>query len=408
MRWSLMSVRNVVASVAAVCVLAISQAGWSQTYHTNPLNLDPTVREGFQAFYNLDYDTALQRFDKVQEAHQDDPMAVGYQLLVTLYRELYRQDLLDTTYYAHDSFIFNKRETNVSPAARQRIEELTSKAVDLADRRLKANPRDKDALFARGYARGMHASFATLVDHSFTKAAKEGLSSRSDSEDVLKIDPQYVDAKMAMGIQQFAVASLPRFVRIMVGVFGVGGNKEKGLDMLRDCAAHGTVTSVESRTALSLFLRHDGRYAEALGVTQTLVTQYPHDYLFRLEEANLLKDGGTGMRAVESYRTVIADANKKGYFNEPRLHMAYYGMAEAERGQNLVQNAADHYLAAASTNGVSDWVKKRAELNAGQMLDLLGRRADAVRQYQLASAPVGDQTQADDARKYLKKPFTGK
>ncbi|MBW8747652.1 MAG: hypothetical protein JF584_08820 [Acidobacteria bacterium] len=403
-----MKVRSVVVSVVAAGILTVSQPVWAQAHHTNPLNLDPSVREGFARFYDLDYDGALQRFDRVEAAHPEDPMAVGYQLLVTLYRELYRQDLLDTTYYAHDSFIFNKRETNVSPAARQRIEELTNKAVDLAERRLRVDPKDKDALFARGYAKGMHASFATLVDHSFSKAAKEGLSSRTDSEEVLKIDPDYVDAKMAMGIQQFAVASLPRLVRIMVGIFGVGGNKEKGLVLLRDCAARGTVTSVESRTALSLFLRHDGRYGEALSVTQTLVAQYPHDYLFRLEEANLLKDGGTGMRAVDSYRAVIADAHKNGYFIEPRLHMAYYGLAEAERGQNLIHDAADHYLAAASAPAASDWVKKRAQLNAGQMLDLLGRRDDAVRQYQLASAPVGDQSQADEARKYLKKPFKGK
>ena len=56
-----------------------------------------------------------------------------------------------------------------------------------------------------------------------------GMQSRNDSEAVLKIDPQYADAQMAVGIQQFAVASLPRFVRMMVGIMGVGGNKEKGL-----------------------------------------------------------------------------------------------------------------------------------------------------------------------------------
>ena len=56
----------------------------------------------------------------------------------------------------------------------------------------------------------MHAAFITLADHSFVGAARQGLAARNDSEDVLKLDPNYQDAKMAVGIQQFAVASLPR------------------------------------------------------------------------------------------------------------------------------------------------------------------------------------------------------
>src|SRR6202042_2970746 len=114
---------------------------------------------------------------------------------------------------------------------------------------IKANPNNANAYFARGYARGMHAAFITLVDHSYVAAARQGLASRNDSEQTLRIDPNYADAKMAVGIQQFAVASLPRFIRIMIGITGVTGNKEKGLDLLRESHAHGIVTPIESRTA---------------------------------------------------------------------------------------------------------------------------------------------------------------
>ena len=141
------------------------------------------------------------------------------------------------------------------------IEDLTDSVVSICDKRIKVNGNDKDAYFERGYAKGLHAAFITLVDHSFTSAARQGYAARNDSEQALKIDPDYADAKMAVGIQQFAVASLPRLVRMMVGIVGVGGNKEKGLELLRDSAAHGYVTNVSSRTVLSLFLRHDARYS---------------------------------------------------------------------------------------------------------------------------------------------------
>jgi tetratricopeptide (TPR) repeat protein len=390
----------------------VGTSAYPQSYnpaaHTDPINLTPEVREAQNHFYNLDYEGALTRFEAIQKANPQSAIATGYILTTLVFRELYQQDLLDTTYYAHDSFLTSKRNVPVPQTNRDRIEQLTNSAIALADQQIKANPNDANAYFARGYARGIHAAFITLCDHSFVAAARQGLSSRNDSESALKIDPNYADAKMAIGIQQFAVASLPRLVRMLVGIAGVGGNKEKGLELLRESATHGIVTPIESRTALSLFLRHDARYAEAIVVQKGLADQYPHDYLFRLEVANLTKDSGNGPAAIAIYREVLADAKKPNYFIEPRLHMAYWGLADTQRGQNDIADAAENYLLAAAQPTCSDWLRRRAQLNAGEMFDLLHRRDEAVKQYQLASAGGGDQSQADSARRYLKTPYTGK
>jgi tetratricopeptide (TPR) repeat protein len=343
-------------AILILLVFALASDAGAQAYrpadHTDPINLTPLVREARNHFYNLDYDGALSRFETVLKENPQSPMAVDYVLTTVIFRELYHQDLLDTTYYAHDSFLSSKRDVPVPESTRQRIEDLTDRAIDLCDKQIDANPNDANAYFARGYARGMHAAFITLVDHSFISAAHQGLSARNDSERALKIDPGYADAKMAVGIQQFAVASLPRILRIMVGIAGVNGNKEKGLQLLRESAAHGVVTPIESRTALSLFLRHDARYPEALKVQR--------------------------------------------------------GLADTQRGQNDIADAAKNYLQAAAQPSCSDWLRRRAQLNAGQMFDLLHNRAEAVRQYQQASAGGGDQSQADAAHKYLKTPYTGK
>ncbi len=388
-------------------VLAGCFAAAAPAQDTYPLNLDPTVRDGFEHFYNLDYDGAMQRFEAVLRAHPNDPMANAYVLMDTIFRELYRQDLLDTTYYARENFLSSGRKVDIPQPVRQRIEQLTDTAVSLADARIKASGSDKDAYFARGYAKGMHAAFTTLADHSYAGAARQGLASRNDSEQVLKLDPNYTDAKMAVGIQQFAVSSLPRLVRMLVGIAGIGGNKEQGLALLRESATHGTATRVESQTALSLFLRHDRRYPEAYAVARALAQQYPHDFLFRLEEANLMKDAGHGPEAIGLYERVLSDAAKPGYFTEARLQLAYFGLGETQRGQNNTRGAATSYLQASQQPNCSDWMRKRAELNAGEMLDKLGQRDAAVAQYRLAAAGAGDQSQASDARKYMKQAYTG-
>jgi tetratricopeptide (TPR) repeat protein len=168
------------------------------------------------------------------------------------------------------------------------------------------------------------------------------------------------------------------------------------------------ITSVESRTVLSLFLRHDGRYPEALVVQHGLAAQFPHDYLYRLEEANLTKDEGNGPGAIVLYKEVLADGARPGYFIDPRLQMAWFGLADTERGQNDISDAAEGYVKAAEQPKCSDWLRKRAQLNAGEMFDLLHQRQKAVQLYEMASAGGGDQSQADMARRLIATPYSGK
>ena len=164
---------------------------------------------------------------------------------------------------------------------------------------------------------------------------------------------------------------------------------------------------MESQTALTLFLRHDRRYEEASAVAHGLAQQYPRDYLFRLEEANLRKDAGHGPEAIVLYRKVLADAAKPGYYAEPRLQLAWFGLVDTQRGQGDVQAAAQSYLQAAAQPNCSDWMRKRAQINAGMMLDLLHQRDAATAQYQLVAADSGDQSQAGEARRLLKTPYSG-
>ena len=159
------------------------------TPHADPLAFNPSVQDAFNHFYNLDYDGAMTRFEQVIQQHPQEPLAYAFALQVAIFRELYHQDLLDTTYYAHNSFLTTKRQVNVSDAARHQIEDLNNKVTELADERLRSDSHDKNvvknALFARGYAKGLHAAFITLADHSYFTAAREGLAARNDSEAAL-------------------------------------------------------------------------------------------------------------------------------------------------------------------------------------------------------------------------------
>src|ERR1035437_9763608 len=84
--------------------LAPSLGGPSKP-HPNLRNREPQVREAYEHFYNLDYPGAVERFERIHEAHPGDPQATALLLNALIFQELYRQDLLDTTFYANDGFL---------------------------------------------------------------------------------------------------------------------------------------------------------------------------------------------------------------------------------------------------------------------------------------------------------------
>jgi tetratricopeptide (TPR) repeat protein len=138
-----------------------------------------------------------------------------------------------------------------------------------------------------------------------------------------------------------------------------------------------------------------------------LKQEYPRNYLFCLEEANLRKDDGEGMEAVHAYEEIVAESKKPGYFADAKLELAYFGLGDALRGQRHYAEAGHAYEQAASTSGVGPELKVRTLLDAGECHDALGDRQAAVRDYQAAIAAGPNTSRADTARKRLKSPYHG-
>jgi tetratricopeptide (TPR) repeat protein len=373
---------------------------------TNPLNLDPLVRQAFERFYILDYDGALARFEKVQEKNPDNPLAVDYVLDAVIFRELYRLDLLDTTFYAHDGFLNGKHAVMAAPGVAERVNSLFTNATELSEQQLSKRPEDVDALFARGWARSLRAVYIGLMQRSFISALHVALQARGDNEKVLKLDPRYIDAKLVVGVHQYVTGSLPLGIKLLAGVAGITGSKPKGIEDLRDAGEHGVISSVEARTALGLFLRREARYEEAIAVTQSLTEQYPRDFLFRLELANLTKDAGEGKAAITQYQQLIEQAKKPGYFPSAHLELAWFGLADTLQGQKNYAEAAEAYNQATIQPTISVDLKSRCDLNSGKMYDLLNERDMALKEYEAVLRQDSDSAQAESARKYLKSPFT--
>ncbi|MGO8934341.1 MAG: tetratricopeptide repeat protein [Terracidiphilus sp.] len=385
--------------------LAVAGTARAAGVDTNPMNYDPQVRAAFKDFYNLDYTGAVEILERYHAAHPGDPQATAYLVDALVFQELYNEDLLDTTFYANDGFLTGRHAIEEDEKKRDQIFALADEAVHEADWRLSQNPNDVNALFARAWVRSLRCTYVAMVERAYGTGFRLATKARDDAERVLELDPNYVDAKLIAGVYEYVVGALPWPFKLMIGFAGITGSKATGLEMLRDDGELGVLTNMDARTAIALFLRREGKYDQAIQVVLELKNEYPHDFLFCLEEANLRKDAGEGMRAVDTYRQIQADNARPGYFAEARMELADFGLGDAQRGQRHYDEAAEAYEQAARTPGAGPELKIRSLLDAGECRDLSGQRQPALRDYQAAIDAGPNTSRADQARRYLKAPY---
>ena len=369
--------------------------------HGAPRDLNATV--GFDYFYNMEYDRATQEFEKILERHPNDPAAVNHLLTVVLMRNLYETGGMNTGDYTNDSFIGHApRPTDVK--VKQRIKELARRAEVLEEQELKANPKDLDALYCRGVTRAQFAVYTGLVERAWFSALRNAVAARHDHEHVLELDSDYVDAKLVVGTHNYVVGNLPWSIKVAAALAGLNGSRDKGLEYLREVAKTDDENSVEAKVLLSLFLRREHRYDEALGYMQELSSKYPNNHLFPTEVANLLRSAGRLEESEAAYRKVWQNG-REGKYRNLHYEMAAWGLGELLRSKKDLAGAAAAYeLVNEAPNPDADILQK-ANLAAGEMYDLLQKRDLAMKRYQTVLAGNANTGPADQARRYIKEAY---
>lgn len=367
------------------------------------LGSDPVTRAGFQHFYNMDYDKAIREFEIAAEQHADDPFAVNHLASGVLWKELYRIGALDSELYAKDEFL-DSRHLPPDPNVRKRLKELLDRSQLLAETRLKTDPNDIDALYARGVSKGMRATYMGMVENSWFGALRSTIGARRDHERVLELDPNYNDAKFVVGVHQYVLGSVTWAVKVAASVIGLSGNKKKGIQYLYEAANANGETSVDAKIALSLFLRREQRYSDAIGLVGGLMQMFPRNYLVALEHANLLNAAGQGPEAIAAYRHLL-ELGRSGKFQDAKLEQAAWGLGEALRGQRDFAGAAQAYDSVVGYKHVDPELMDRSNLAAGEMYDVLNQREIAVKKYQAVISAAGQSPMAEMAKKRMKRPY---
>jgi len=389
------------ASLACVAVAFAQSQPETSAVHGVPH--DPQADAAFDHFYDMEYDRATQEFERILDKHPNDPYAVNHLLTVVLMRDLYDTGAMNTGDYANDSFI-GRAARPTDPKIKERIKALVRRAQSLEEQELKSNPNDVNALYCRGVTRAQFSVYTGLVERAWFSALRNAVGARHDHEHVLEMDPNFVDAKLVVGTHNYVVGNLPWSVKVAAAIAGLSGSKEKGLAYLRDVAKSNGENANDAKVVLSLFLRREHQYDEALGYMNELAARYPHNHLFPTEVANLERSAGRLPEAEAMYRKVWQNG-REGKYGNLHYELAAWGLGELLRSKKDLAGAAAAYESVNQAPNPDPDVVQKANLAAGEMYDLMQKRELAMKAYQTVLAGRADSGQADLARRYIREAY---
>src|SRR5487761_790770 len=107
---------------------------------------------------------------------------------------------------------------------------------------------------------------------------------------------------------------------------------KRALSLLRTFMAASGEESVDAKTILALFLARDKQYPEAIQIISGLYSDFPHNFIFGLAQADLLHASGQHEKAIAAYRKLVELA-QQGFFPDARAERAALSLGNALRDQ---------------------------------------------------------------------------
>jgi tetratricopeptide (TPR) repeat protein len=409
-----------------ICVLvlfwfcaSISVLAQSDQPRQAPAALDELHEKGVAALFNLDYDKARQTFREIAHLFPDD--ALGPEMLAwTLWLEsLNRVRLRQAAIYSTQSFEANS-EDKPDPQVTQEFRDLIRQATQLTRVRLQASPHDPRALYTLGDIESLHAAYEITIEGRFLAGMRDGSSSVDKHREVIKLDPNFHDAELTIGLYDYIVGNLPLAAKMIANVTGMHGSKRRGLQTLERVANSGQWQRDNARLLLMALYKHEKRFGESLALSRALQEKYARNYLFKLETADTL----ISQAAIERRENHIATADDLekealGLFeslirdyspaaNRRALGVIHFCYAEELLTLKLPERAAPQFMAVAAITDADSSLITRAHLRAAQSFDLSGKRNEAVAEYRIVLSRPNTRDSLEQARHGLQESYRGK
>jgi tetratricopeptide (TPR) repeat protein len=371
-------------------------------------------RDGYAAIYNMDYAGAHTKFEELRRLAPRHPAGDLYLAVVVWLEHLNKSRRLVTSLYRDESSFFSGVETSkessegdaVDPAVDRAFKQYVSQAKIKALALVSEDRNNPDALYYLGTVYGVIAGYDASMARKFFSAMRNGSRSVDLHQKVVKINPNYYDAYLSLGMYNYIVATLPFPLKALAAMSGVRGNKERGMSQLKMTIEKESDAADDARVILLAMYRNEKQYEQALELLQSLNTKYPGSYLLKLETASTLADLGRRAEAIKIFEGLLADGSARD-----AADLVHFQYAEALAVEQDYNHAIEHFLIVPKLAGKDSDLATMAMLRAAQVYDLAGKRRDALTYYQaVLSRPnsLDSREKAESGIRQPYKPATGK
>jgi tetratricopeptide (TPR) repeat protein len=364
--------------------------------------------EASAATYNIDYATARVKYEELRKRVPHHPAGDLYLATIIWLEHLNKNRRLQSSLYRDESSFYAgadkaKEETEgdaVDPAVDRAFRDLMAQAKTKALALVARNKNDADALYYLGSVYGVMAGYEASTARKFFAALRNGSRSVDAHQKVLKLNPNYYDAYLTVGMYDYIVGSLPLAYKAIAALAGHRGNKERGITRLQTVIEKDAATADDARVLLLAVYQNEKRPQDALKILEYLSTKYPRSYLVRLEKAYTLV---TLKRTEDAYKA-FEDLLQEGAA-APVGDLIHYQFAEALALNKEYKRAAEHFLAVPKSSGADPNLATLGLLRAAQVYDLAGLRTEAIAQYKAVLSRPNVYDTREQAQRGLKEPY---
>jgi tetratricopeptide (TPR) repeat protein len=383
--------------LAFVLALIASPAGAQQAL----------IDEGFNHFYNLDYDQAIAAFEGAIAQNPTLPDLHNHLAQTLIFREMFRNGALESELVSGSNSFLRRPKLNPSPETEKRILDEIAKSMALSDARLKRNPNDTAAMYASGIAYGLRSNYFWVVKKAWRDSLKDATAARKLHNRISELEPNNVDARLVQGLHDYIVGSLPFGFKMLGFLIGIRGDKEKGLRTVQEVAKDGKLNRVDAEILLCALYRRENQSKLAVPLVQDLIRRYPRNYLLRMELGQMYSQSGDGVRGLQALEEVarLKEHHAPGFDRVP-WEKIYYQQGSIQFWYNDLDRSLENMKkVAAASEDVDLNTGVQAFLRMGQIYDMKQRRPEAVAAYKKAIAYAPQAEAAQESRKYLATPY---
>lgn len=367
----------------------------------------PLLINGFDHFYNLEYDAAIADFSKYVAENPGVPDGYNHLAQATLFRDMFRAGALESEMVTGNNAFLRRPKVDASPDDQHKFDCAIREAIRLANARLQRDPRDTGALYALGVSYGLRSNYGFLVRKAWHDALRDATTARDFHARVTEIDPTFVDARMVQGLHDYIVGSLPLHLRMLGFLLGFRGNKDEGIREVEMVSHEGVRNRIDAEILLCAIYRREKRQQDAIPLLRDLVPRFPRNFLLPMELAQMYSDAGDERNALNVLEHI--EQQKRAGARAlcgVRIEKIWYAKGNIEFWYNDLDAALWNLKRAAAAaedldlnTGLLAWMR------LGQVYDLRGERELALKAYRHAVVFAPDSEVAKESRGYISEPY---